>query len=186
MKILKRIVYSILIIALITILFKGVIFRSFVYYKAISEKTNYTINQNNLKNEIEDLINTQNEFKINSLINESLKFTSNKLSFTFTKNENNPNVIFKTTTANCVGYATFFSATFNYIVSKYNLSNTWRALPQKGQLYLFNINVHSYLNSPFFKDHDFVIVSNLQTGEQFAIDPTVHDYFGIDYVSLKK
>ena len=74
-------------------------------------------------------------------------------------------------------------------MKKYNLDDTWTAKPQIGQLYLLGTNIHQYFNHPFLKDHDFVAIENKQTGQILAVDPTVNDYFYIDfitYISNKK
>ena len=38
----------------------------------------------------------------------------------------------------------------------------------------------------FFKDHDFVTIENKETGEIFAVDPSVNDYLFIDFVTFNK
>ena len=71
------------------------------------------------------------------------------------------------------------------MLEKNRLSDLWVATPQIGQLYLMGKNIHPYFNSAFFKDHDFVIIENLKTGEIVAVDPSLHDYTGIQHVDLK-
>jgi galactose mutarotase-like enzyme len=116
----------------------------------------------------------------------SLDITSSRLNFTVDKNDVDPNNLVSFRTAHCVGYANFFTTTCNYLLQKNDLADTWEVKTEIGQLYLFGVNVHSYLNSPFLKDHDFVSIENQETGEVLAVDPSVHDYLGISLISYQK
>lgn len=88
-------------------------------------------------------------------------------------------------TTHCVGYASFFATACNFNLKKHHLDGSWVGYPDIGNLYFLGANVHPYFKSPFFKDHDFAIVENKQTGEKIAVDPTVADYLWIDFVTLK-
>ena len=102
-----------------------------------------------------------------------------------TANENDvdPNKLITSRKAHCIGYASFFATTCNYLLKKYNLSDQWTAKPKVGQLYFIGQNIHKYFNSPFFKDHDFVTIENKKTDQIFAVDPTVYDYLLIDFIN---
>jgi hypothetical protein len=126
------------------------------------------------------------EPNVEQIIEQSLSISSNVLHFTVEKHSSNPNVLINTKTANCVGYACFFAATCNYLLSKYELNDTWTAKPQIGQLNLFGKNIHHFFRSAFFKDHDFVTIENKRNGKLFAVDPTLNDYLLIDLVTYKK
>jgi hypothetical protein len=118
------------------------------------------------------------------IIKVGLSKTTELLKFTTSKNHIDPNKLIDTKTANCIGYATLFSANCNYLLVKHKLNEVWVATPHKGQLYLFIFNIHNYFKSSFFKDHDFVIIKNKNTGETLAIDPSINDYFYINYVKI--
>jgi hypothetical protein len=135
-------------------------------------------------------INRKADFKsdnLEELINESLRITLRDLSFSL-KSGNNSNVndMYKTKKAHCVGYASFFATTCNYLLKKYHLGDRWTAKPQIGQIYFMGTNIHKYFESSFFKDHDFVTIENETTGEIFAVDPTMNDYFHIDFIVFNK
>jgi hypothetical protein len=97
-----------------------------------------------------------------------------------------PNKLIFTRTAHCVGYATFFATTCNQLLSEYGVADEWIAKPHAGQLYFLGANVHQYVNSSFFKDHDFVTIENKKTGRIFVVDPTINDYLFIDFVTYEK
>ncbi len=170
MKILKRILQVILIILVIGFVFRGWIYRQIVTYKSTGERVNYTATNENLISYFEENIVNVKDTKIEEIINVGLSTTSQLLEFTASKNYNNPNKLIDTKTANRIGYATFFSSICNYLLEKKNIRD-WKAVPHKGQLYFLGVNVHQYFDSPFFKDHDFAIIQNKNTGEILAVDP---------------
>lgn len=185
MKNLKRILQSILIIVLIGLVFRGSVYRKVITYKSIGERVSYSATNKTLIKYIEENTINAKDPKIEKIIDMGLSATSRLLRFTTSKNHIEPNKLINTKTANCIGYATFFSANCNYLLKKYALDNNWIAKPHKGQLYLFGINIHKYFKSAIFKDHDFVIIENKRTGEVLAVDPSINDYLYIDYVTLK-
>ncbi len=63
------------------------------------------------------------------------------------------------------------------------LAIAWQAKAYKGQLYFFDMNVHNFFDSPFFKDQDSVLFENNKTKQSFAVDPKVADYFFIQRVA---
>ncbi len=183
MKIIKRFFLTILILILVGFIFRGWIYRQLITYKTIGLRKNYLAKDSNLI----DLINANDDEKydtnIKGFIQLALSTTSKQLNFTTDNNETDPNKLITSKTAHCVGYASFFATTCNYLLSKHNLADTWIAKPQIGELYFLGINIHKYFNSPFLKDHDFVTIENTKTGEAFAVDPTINDYLCINFVT---
>jgi hypothetical protein len=186
LKLIKRIILALFIITSVGILFRGGLYRHLVTYKSIGQRTNYDVKETNLADYIDENFDKQSNREIQTVIKLGLFVTSKKLNFTAEKNEVDPNKLIKSKTAHCVGYASFFATSCNYLLKKYNLSDKWIAKPQVGQLYFLGTNIHPYLNSSFFKDHDFVTIENKETGETFAVDPTVNDYLRIGFITYSK
>ncbi len=186
MKIIKRIFLTIFILTVVGFLLRGCLYRNLVIYKSIGPRSNYYATNEKLKYCINEKGDKQTNPDIRQIIELSLSITSEQLKFTGNKNQTDPNKLINTKTANCVGYASFFSSTCNYLLKKNNLANLWTAKPQAGQLYFLRTNIHAYFNSSFFKDHDFVIIENKATREIYAVDPTINDYLNIDFVSYSK
>ncbi len=186
MKIIKRILLLLFIFITVGLIFRGCLFRQLVTYKSVGVRTNYSATDEKLIDYIN--INTDKlaESDIEQIIKLGLSITSKKLNFTAEKNNIDPNKLISSKTAHCVGYASFFATTCNYLLVKYNLADTWTAKPQVGQLYFLGTNIHNCFNSSFFKDHDFVTIENKKTGLIFAVDPTVNDYLFIDFVTFNK
>ncbi|GAA4410510.1 hypothetical protein GCM10023187_35200 [Nibrella viscosa] len=152
-------------------------------YKPVGFRTNYSATDKKLTDYIDTNTNEQTAPDIKQLVELSLSITSRQLNFTANKNDIDPNKLITSKTAHCVGYASFFATTCNYLLKRYNMADRWIAKPQIGQLYFLKINIHKYFNSAFFKDHDFVTIENKKTGEIFAVDPTVNDYLRIDFIT---
>lgn len=182
----NRIFIVLLILTVVGIIFRGWFYRNLVHYKSVELRINYSITNNILTDYIEANTDEQTAPDIKQIIKHGLSITSKQLNFTDNKNDIDPNKLITSKTAHCVGYAVFFATTCNYLLNKYNLSDTWIAKPQVGQLYFLGTNINKYLNSPFFKDHDFVTIENKVTGEIYAVDPTLNDYLCIDFITYDK
>lgn len=185
MKFIKRTILTILILTIIGLLSRGWIYRHLVTYESLGPRTNYSATDTMLVKFIIANSAKQADPEIEDIIKLSLSITSNQLNFSSDKNDIDPNRLISSRTAHCVGYASFFATTCNYLLAKNNLAHKWMAQPQVGQLYFLGTNIHKYFNSSFLKDHDFVTIENKETGEIFAVDPTVNDYLKIDFITYK-
>lgn len=184
-KFLKRLLITIAVVVLIWFFFGSQIYRACISYDFIGDTKQYTVENAELKKYIDE--NSNNEkADIEEVIEDAQELCTDKLNFTFMYCDIDPNELISSKKSNCIGYATFTTATINYLITKNKVQPEWRARPLKGQLYLFGKNMHDWFSSPFFRDHDFVIIENTKTLDKYYIDPTVNDYLGIDYVRIKK
>jgi hypothetical protein len=181
MKILKRIGIGALILIITVIVFRGWLYRHLITYKSIGERTTYVATDSNLLQYI-DSNSSKQESDIKRIIETSLTLTSKTLVFTDGLNDKDPNKLIISKRANCIGYAAFFSTVCNQLLEKNNINEQWIAKPLIGQLYFLDHNIHPYFKSAFFKDHDFAIIENKSSGQIFAVDPSLNDYTGIEYV----
>lgn len=186
MKIIKRLLLTILVLTAAGLLFRGWFYRHLVSYKSVGLRTNYSATNDKLISYIRASVAGKKDLDIRAITKLGLSLTSRQLNFTADKNAIDPNKLINSRAAHCIGYATFFATTCNYLLEQYNLADTWSAIPQVGQLYFLGTNSHTYFNSAFFKDHDFVTIENKVTGEVLAVDPTVNDYSGIDFITFTK
>ncbi|WP_110977704.1 hypothetical protein [Hymenobacter sediminis] len=170
MKFIKRLFLVILFLVAIGLLFRGWLYRHLVTYRSIGQRTTYSVTDARLIEYINENTDKAIDNNIEQVVKTGLSITSKQLNFTAAKNDVDPNKLITSKSAHCVGYAAFFAATCNHLLSKYNLTHTWTAKPQVGQLYFFGTNIHKYVNTAFFKDHDFVIIENKKTGEVYAVD----------------
>jgi hypothetical protein len=186
MKFIKRLTITVIILLSLGILFRGPIFRYAVEYKSVGRRVNYSVDNQKLVDYIDSSVSGQSDMDIEQIIESGLSLTSRHLNFAAVKNYNDPNELINSKTAHCVGYASFFATTCNYLINKHNMSDKWTAIPHIGNICVFGANIHDYTNSLFFQDHDFVTIENNKTGEVFAVDPTIHDYLFINFITYQK
>lgn len=189
MRTVKRLLFFLLVFAIAIFFLHDRIFRSTVTYHSVGTRSNYSVTDTLLmgyiKRRIDDNVKDETPMNGETISRLALSATTHWLHFTDGKSDRDPNLLIHSKAANCIGYAAFCATICNAIFTKYNLSDTWIATPQIGQLYFLGINVHSYLNGPFFKDHDFVLIKNLKTGEVLAMDPSVSDYLIVDFITYR-
>lgn len=152
------------------------LFKLFVYYEFKSYRKLTTVPASILD---KDKKVDSNNIRVDIIVEDCLKQTARDLKFTFSTSSSNPLELKNTQKANCIGYAQYFTYLFNK-----NTSSLWQAKPVIGEIKMYKINLNKVINHPFFKEHDFVIISNLKTGEKFAIDPVVYDYFHIKSINF--
>lgn len=169
-------------ILLLLVLFRGWVFQILVTYHPISEKKTYSISDKQLTQFIDSQPVSSNAEKT---IQQSLRLTANQLRFTSGKNFTDPNQLFYSKTANCLGYAAFFNTTCEALLKKAKLENRFRVKHLRGKLTLLGFDLHRLTDSPFFRDHDFNVVEDLETGKKIYVDASTYDVLGIGIVSGK-
>lgn len=184
MRVSKKIWVFILIIGFLYF-FRGYIYRLLVKYEPIEERKEYSVNDSKLIDYIENATSGSDLVSMESIMDKSSELTNEKLEFTLSKCDKDPNKLILSLETNCVGYAYFYAAACNYLLEKSKLSNQWHAKTYIAKLYFLGIDIHTWFNTPFFKDHDFVIIENSVTDEKIYIDPTTSDYLRIDEVAVR-
>lgn len=165
------------------VLFRGLIFRYFINYEAISTRPVQLLTDRLFKEQL-DRAYEGDTLDIKTLIRLSNEATSSLLSFTAGKASNDPNELISLKRANCVGYAAVFASVATYYLSLGGLQHEFEVSHQLGKLNFLGFDLHQFSDNPFFKDHDFNIILNKKTGEVLAIDASVYDYLGVDRVGL--
>jgi len=179
----QRLLLAFFLLLAMVFFFRGWLYRQIVTYQTIGQRAGYSVNDQKLINYIDHSLGGKKDPDVQSIIQLSLSITAQQLNFTAGRNDLDPNKLVYSKTAHCVGYAAFYASTCNYLLQKFSLQDAWMAKHQIGQLNLFGNNIHHYFNTPFFKDHDFVTIENKITGEKFAVDPSLYDYFWIKFVT---
>ncbi len=177
--------YIFLLFLVIIIICKGFIYRFFIKYDTVGTRKSYKITNQKLIETIENTYGNPKDFNIENILTTSKKVTNTTLSFTYNKCDLDPNRLIQSKATNCIGYANFYASVCNYLIEKHGLSKEWNVNTHIAKLYFLNVNVHDYFESPFFKDHDFVVIEHIITGDKHYIDPSVSDYLGIDSVSIR-
>ncbi len=184
MRVSKKIWALIVLIGLLYF-FRGYIYRLLVKYEPIKETEEYVVSGSKLVDYIDNFTADNDLMSIETVTDKSNELTNEKLEFTFSKCDKDPNKLILSLETNCVGYAYFYAVVCNYLLEKSKLSNQWHAKTYRAKLYFLGVDIHTWFNTPFFKDHDFVIIENSVTGEKIYIDPTTSDYLSIDEVAIR-
>jgi hypothetical protein len=177
--------YSLIVFGLLTcgVLFRGSLYRVLFYYETIDRRTTYGATSDDLINYLDRETLSYNPSNINDVIERSLQLTSDQLNFQANAHDIDPNNLFRARNAHCVGYSAFFATTCNYLLRKYGYDRDWRSEHLVGQIHFCGVNIHHFFDSSFFADHDFNEIHNKITGEKYFVDPTINDYFLIDFVA---
>ena len=165
----------------LTILFRGPLYRSTVAYTDAGKRENPPVADAKLSSRIEAML-LEVPPDLDGIVRIAKAITEEELAFTTGPAETNPNRLMHTAKANCVGYAATFASIASYLVKRYGLQEEIAVEHHVGHLLLFGINVHQLFDDPFFKDHDYNVVRDRRTGERVAVDVTVSDYLGVEWV----
>lgn len=162
-------------------LLRGFIYRSSIKYDEIGTRVNVEITNQDLIKKIDEKVKGT-KMDINKIVEISTQLTCNILKFTSQQTSDNPNELINSKQANCVGYSAMFNSISNYLILKHRLQDKIKAEHKIGQLKLWGMNLHQYVENPFFKDHDFNQLTNLKSGEKILVDPSLSDYLWINRI----
>lgn len=103
----------------------------------------------------------------------ALKTTADSLYFVLRYNNlTDPNRIMDGREAHCVMYTIVYACIYNQIAHDRHWKTTCRVA--KSRVYLFGVNLHQFVSSPFFSSHDICVIKN---GDNLhAIDALIFDY----------
>ena len=182
MRFFKRLLLVSLILFFAVFIFREWIFGKLITYRSVSVIKSFPVEEKTLKDKIEKELQINSESDIREISLQALKITTEELQFSSHSTTINPNQLIHSKKTHCVGYAAFFTTVCNYILVMQKMSDKWRVKHRRGKLYFIGINIHTYFDSKFFGDHDFVSLENKETGEIFAVDPSVHEYLRINFI----
>jgi len=172
---------TLIFILIAAFIFKGAMYRMCVKYKAIGERQPIAITNQTLK-EIVDSEVLKETISHKNIAGLASQVTMKILHFSSNSASQNPNDLINTKQANCVGYSALFNSVANYLIIKHQLQKEIVATHKYGELFFFGVNLHSYLNGPFFKSHDYNEIKNLKTEEVILIDPSLRDHTGVKFI----
>ncbi len=184
MKFLRRFLFTVFVLLTAGVLFRGCIYRKVVVYHSAGVRQPVALSAESLAVAISECAAAEKNPDAETIATDALQLTADKLRFASEGTSNNPNGLITSQRAHCVGYAAFFTTVCNELFRLHNMQDTWVAQHHIGKLFAFGNNVHTYFQSPFFRDHDFVLIKNKTTGETIAVDPSLYDYLYVERVRL--
>lgn len=173
MRFLLRLVGLALGMIFLVILFRGPLFRAVAHYEVIGDR-----NSTHRSEELSEVVMVP-KGDLNEAIDAALDTTANWLHFTTGHASSNARFLTKGSGANCIGYASLFTALLRQELESNEAKDRYKVEHLIGQLHLGDWNVHQAFNSPFWKDHDIVRITDLTEGVSVNVDPTLFDATGI-------
>lgn len=146
----------------------------------------FVLTNPSLQEKIDDWLQKNQEVELEKLIDFLLDLTSDHLEFSFIQNNNNPDILINSKKANCIGYASFFSSIFQYSIQQAQLQNRYQCQQVVGKIFYLGQDAHQFFDNPFFADHDFIIIKDLETNQTTVIDPSFYAYLGVRNIDLKE
>jgi hypothetical protein len=182
LKLFRKILLVSLILLCLCAIFRSSLYRSFFSYRNTGKRIEYP-DSKELSTHIEGQIKNERPSTIREIIVLALKISSGCLCFTSSRpHEVNPNLLPAGSYTHCIGYSAYFNTVCNYLLKKYGYAN-WTSEHCIAQIHFAGLNIHQFFSSAFFADHDYNIILNSRTGETFSVDPSLHDYTGIEFVN---
>ena len=174
----------------ILVVCRGWLYRQVVAYQEVGIRREYLVESQQLTEILDkkwgkisaDL--PDKSIGMSLIVDDAQHLTAERLAYKWENCPSNPLETVRTGVANCIGYGAFCSMACNYYFQKAGIGHIWKAKPVIGKLSLLSVDIHPCFQSSFFKDHDFVVVENAQTGERIAVDPTLYDVMGVERVRL--
>jgi hypothetical protein len=174
--------YYLLVFILLLVLFRGQLFRLCVHYEAAGERTILAVNNQDLQREIEDWAAENPAASVKKRIAYSRKLTAKSTAFVMRSASGHPDDVYVSGQANCVGYARLFAGVLEEVNKAIGDDRVISQAVLVGELSLFGQSLHQLSDDPFWRDHDYNSVTDLESGEVYLLDVTLYDYLGIRWV----
>ena len=153
--------------------FRNVIFQTLFEYKPVKERTKYRGFDSYVGRDLYDTIRKNSLDKdLMKKIESALNITKNHLSFSLFNAKNDPNELISYKKAHCVGYASFFQATLLELLKP---GSNIEINHLVGKVYFLGIDLHQFTSSPYFIDHDYVMITDYNSGNKYYVDPSLYD-----------
>lgn len=185
MKFFRRSLFIISLILLFTFLFKRSLFSLAFSFKPVELQHEIVLTDDQLKTEIDTRLAEKKHPTLNELSKACLKISKTYLIFSRKAKSTDPNKLRKHKTTHCVGYAAFFNSLINYVIQKHQLQNHYNSKHYRGKIFFFGYEITDKFDNTFWKDHDFVVVTDLKQNETYVIDPSLYEFTRIGMLKSK-
>ncbi|MBX2978224.1 MAG: hypothetical protein KF905_02925 [Flavobacteriales bacterium] len=175
MRILWRPLLFFLFLMVLLWLCRAAAFRALVHYKVIGQRLPVPALT----------LHTTAPLELESAMEVALDSTAARLHFSTGKVSSDPALLLQGGPANCIGYAALCAALLKGQLDAAGLGDRYVVDPVIGKLYVGDQDLHAFITSPFWKDHDVVRITDLASNEVVVLDPTLYDHVGIGRVSYR-
>ncbi|MEZ5043415.1 MAG: hypothetical protein R2828_26195 [Saprospiraceae bacterium] len=169
----------------ILILFKSPFYRLTIKYREIGIRPEVKIKDEMLIKVIK-IKSINREMNMEGIVEIANEITNTELAFTIRQKSNDPNELIYLKRANCMGYSAMFNSIANYLIRENGLETKIEAQHKIGKLEFLGIDLHQFFENPFYKNHDYNQIRNLESGKIVSIDPSVSDYLWIKKITTNQ
>lgn len=166
-----------LVLILLAVLFRGKLYRLVTDYRIVSYRP-LAIKPDPRLQEISDSLYRESE-DVEDFIQQVQSYTAGELSFRAKNSGTTTALLLAGGEANCVGYARVMTDLLNRNFAAHHPD--YRAGHAVMKITVFGIDVHRLTDSPFFRDHDGVVISRGKM-RYYVADPSLYDYTRISRV----
>jgi len=164
--------------------FKTAIYSGITFYDITQSAKTIELDDETIKQEIDNFLKSNKEPTIEELIKEALSITSEILEFSRRSASIDPNELRTTRKTHCVGYAALSNSIINYGLKKMENSE-YKSTHWRGKIYLLGLELTNKSDDSFFKDHDFVEITNSNKNVRLRIDPSLYEFTRIGIMNIK-
>lgn len=170
--------YYLLLFFLLIVLFRGQLFRLCVRYEPVGTREFIALTDKDFIRQISGWAAAHPDASPAEHIAYARKQTARRASFVMRAASGRPDDVVVSGEANCVGYARLFAA----ILDEVDREDRFQQELLVGQISLFGQSLHQLTNDPFWSDHDYNQVKDVNSGEVWFLDVTLYDYLGVRFV----
>lgn len=170
-----------LLIALL-VLFRAPIFRCLVHYEPLQTIAIPLITHSELLEQIKTDALALADDNLASWVNYAQGLTAKQLQFRVNVQSSDPNQVWQSGQAHCIGYAALMGTILKTILMEKKKLGPVRVEQVRADIYILGIRLTGPSRPAFFRDHDYIRVTDQRNNEQMHCDPGVYDYFRIKRV----
>lgn len=164
--------------------FRTTIYSTLTFYDIVHSVATIELTDEVIIEEVDQFLIENPNCTIEELIEKSLKMTAETLVFSTASGTTDPNELRKIGRSHCVGYAAMTNSIVSYGLSKLENSG-YQSNHYRGRIYVLGYEVTSLSSSPFFRDHDYVEVTNPGQGIRLRVDPSLYQFTRIGVMNIR-
>lgn len=154
-------------------------------YTEVGQRKAYSLKNKALQQELDQWIAEEQDASLEDDIYFALDITADNISFTTEKCSTNPNKVYEEGKTHCVGYSAFFNTVLAYLIKERGWKKRFKTKHLIGKIDILGADLHTVIDDPFFKDHDFNKIEDLESGAAVFVDPSLYDYSGTVWIQVR-
>ncbi len=183
-RLIKRFFFTLAITVLLTVLFRGPIFRFFISYHHSSIHPENLACPAVLQQELDKWARQYPEATLADKIQFAQTITAKSLNFVNHPTSSELEQMIVNGSAHCVGYARFMVVCIQQLCKTEFEQQQLSISRARGRLHFMGFDLHRLFSSPFWKDHDYVMIIDRAQPQVLGYDPVLYDYLDVSSIKL--